>query len=289
MSPSRDISRLLEIMSALREPETGCPWDLVQDFNSISPYTVEEAYEVADAIERNDMEDLRLELGDLLLQSVYHAQMAQEAGHFDFGDVVEGITAKMIRRHPHVFGTEDVTAEEYSAKGMAKGTWERIKAEEKAEAAALREQKGLSPKKSGTSILDDVPGTLPALASAVKLQKKAARVGFDWGDPKPVLAKIREEIDELETEIQSENSNTIAEELGDLLFAVTNLARHLEIDPEFALRTANNKFRKRFSYIEDSLRKSGVPLADASLDQMEALWNEAKAVTNSDSTSLNKK
>ena len=181
--PGRDISALLDIMKALRTPVTGCPWDLEQDFKTIAPYTIEEACEVADAIDRNDMEDLRLELGDLLLQSVYHAQMASEAGYFDFGDVVEGITTKMIRRHPHVFGTDDVTAEEYSAKGMADGTWERIKAEEKAEAEAMRIAKGLPSKQLNKSLLDDIPGSLPALACAVKLQKKAGKVGFDWNDP----------------------------------------------------------------------------------------------------------
>ncbi|MGB7285576.1 MAG: nucleoside triphosphate pyrophosphohydrolase, partial [Salaquimonas sp.] len=201
MSPSRDISRLLEIMAALRTPVTGCPWDLEQDFASIAPYTIEEAYEVADAIERDDMEDLRLELGDLLLQSVYHAQMAAEAGAFDFGDVVEGITQKMIRRHPHVFGTEDVTAEQYSAEGMAKGTWEKIKTEEKAEAAAKRLAKGLSAKTTSTSLLNDVPFNLPGLSVAVKLQQKASKVGFDWNDPKAVFAKIREEMSELENEL----------------------------------------------------------------------------------------
>ncbi|MEM9332849.1 MAG: MazG family protein, partial [Pseudomonadota bacterium] len=171
MTPSRDISTLLKIMAALRTPNTGCPWDLEQTFTTIAPYTIEEAYEVADAIERDDMEDLRLELGDLLLQSVYHAQIAQESGHFDFGDVVEGITAKMIRRHPHVFGTEDVTAEAFSSRSLEKGTWEKIKQEEKLEAAELRAAKGLPPKPTKASLLDDVPSTLPAMNSALKLQK----------------------------------------------------------------------------------------------------------------------
>ncbi|MEM9279948.1 MAG: nucleoside triphosphate pyrophosphohydrolase [Pseudomonadota bacterium] len=276
MTPSRDISRLLEIMAALRTPETGCPWDLDQNFKTIAPYTVEEAYEVADAIERDDMEDLRLELGDLLLQSVYHAQMASEAGYFDFGDVVEGITSKMIRRHPHVFGTEDASAAEYSAKGMAKGTWERIKAEEKAEADALRMQNGLPPKSSQDSILDNVPQTLPALTSAIKLQKKAAKVGFDWDDPKAVIAKIREEIDEMEAEMDAGDVLSAREELGDLMFAVANLARHLDTEPEFALRNTNIKFRKRFAHIERQLKEAGKSLEEASLEEMETLWQEAK-------------
>ncbi|MEM8651478.1 MAG: nucleoside triphosphate pyrophosphohydrolase [Pseudomonadota bacterium] len=275
----RDISALLEIMKALRTPVTGCPWDLEQDFKSIAPYTIEEACEVADAIDRNDMEDLRLELGDLLLQSVYHAQMASEAGHFDFGDVVEGITTKMIRRHPHVFGTDDVTAEEYSAQGMAEGTWERIKAEEKAEAEAMRVARGLPAKQQNKSLLDDVPGSLPALACAVKLQKKAGKVGFDWNDPHAVIAKIREELDELETEITSNNEPDMKGELGDVLFALANLARHLKIDPDGALRDTNNKFRKRFNYIEQNIDKIGKTLNSASLDEMDALWNEAKTET----------
>ena len=280
MKPSRDISRLIEIMAALRTPETGCPWDLEQDFRSIAPYTIEEAYEVADAIERGDMDDLRLELGDLLLQSVYHARMAEEEGRFDFGDVVEGITAKMIRRHPHVFGNE--RGEQYSASGMAKGTWERIKAEEKAETAARREQLGLAPKSQGDSLLDDVPTALPGLTQAVKLQQKASKVGFDWNDPKAVLAKLREEADELEAELGRDGLATsdtaaIEDELGDLLFVLANLARHLDIDPEAALRRTNGKFRRRFAYIEKNIEeRSGKPLARATLDEMEALWQEAK-------------
>ena len=277
MKPSRDISRLIEIMAALRTPQTGCPWDLEQDFRTIAPYTIEEAYEVADAIERDDMDDLRLELGDLLLQSVYHARMAEEEGHFDFGDVVEGITAKMIRRHPHVFGDE--RGEQYSASGMAKGTWERIKAEEKAETAARREQMGLAPKTKGESLLDDVPAALPGLTQAVKLQQKASKVGFDWNDPRSVIAKLREETVELEAELASATPDLAAveEELGDLLFVLANLARHLDIDPEAALRLTNAKFRRRFAYIEKNIeQRSGKPLPQANLDEMEALWQEAK-------------
>jgi len=277
MNPSRKIEKLLEIMQALRTPITGCPWDLEQDFKSIAPYTIEEACEVADAIERDDMEDLRLELGDLLLQSVYHAQIASEAGHFDFGDVVEGITTKMIRRHPHVFGTDDVTAEAYSASGMAEGTWERIKAEEKAEIAAARKAKGLPPKNTGNSILDDVPGALPQLAQAVKLQKQASKVGFDWNDKRAVLAKIREELDEFEVEMKSGKKESQQDELGDIFFALANLARHFKIDPDTALRGTNMKFRKRFEYIEQNIEKTGVSLEKASLEVMDALWDEAKS------------
>lgn len=276
MKPSRDINRLLEIMAALRTPGTGCPWDLEQDFKSIAPYTIEEAYEVADAIEREDLDDLRLELGDLLLQSVYHAQMASEEGAFDFGDVVEGITAKMIRRHPHVFGTEDVTAEQYSAAGMAKGTWERIKAEEKSEAAERRAAKGLPPKETDHSLLATVPGSLPGLTAAVKLQQKASKVGFDWNDPKAVLAKIREETDEFEQEMDSCNKERLTDELGDMLFALANLARHLDIDPEAAIRATNSKFRKRFAFIEQNIAASGETLESATLEQMESLWQKAK-------------
>lgn len=276
MKPSRNISRLLEIMTALRTPKTGCPWDLEQDFKSIIPYTIEEAYEVADAIERNDMEDLRLELGDLLLQSVYHAQMASEAGDFDFGDVVEGITTKMIRRHPHVFGTEDASTEQYSAAGMAKGTWEKIKAEEKSEQIEARKAKGLPPKPVKTSILDGVPNSLPSLAVAVKLQQKASKVGFDWNDPKAVISKIREELDEVEAELKDNDKEKLTDEIGDVLFAMVNLARHLEIDPDTALRSTNQKFRKRFSYIEKSLTKSGEKIEDVDLDTMESLWKRAK-------------
>ena len=276
LKPSRDISRLLEIMSALRTPVTGCPWDLEQDFKSIAPYTIEEACEVADAIERNDMEDLRLELGDLLLQSVYHAQMASEQDLFDFGDVVEGITKKMLRRHPHVFGTDDVTAQEYSAKGMAEGTWERIKAEEKAEAASLREAKGLPPKNINPSFLDDVPNTLPSLACAVKLQKKASKVGFDWNDPHAVISKIREELDEFEVELKSSDKSKQQDELGDVLFALANLARHQKIDPDSALRGTNQKFRNRFAYIEQNISKENETLESASLEVMDKLWDKAK-------------
>lgn len=281
MIPSKDIRRLIEIMAALRTPGSGCPWDLEQDFASIAPYTIEEACEVADAIERNDMEDLRLELGDLLLQSVYHARMAEEEGHFDFGDVVEGICAKMIRRHPHVFGNEDGSADQYSASGMAKGTWERIKAEEKQEANERRSALGLPPKKTNASLLDEVPRALPSLMAAVKLQKKASKVSFDWNDVNAVIEKIREEIAEVEMELSADsNKNSkhrIKDEIGDVLFAVSNLARHLDVDPDAALRGTNDKFRKRFRYIEENVGRTGSALDEADLDTMESLWVEAKS------------
>ena len=270
MKPSRDISRLIEVMAALRTPVTGCPWDLEQDFTTIAPYTIEEAHEVADAIDRGDMEELKIELGDLLLQTVYHARMAQELGLFDFGDVVEAITKKMIRRHPHVFGSE-----EERATGIAKGAWERIKAEEKAELAAAKLARGMAPHKD-ESLLDDVPASLPGLMVAVKLQAKAGRVGFDWNDPRAVIAKIREELDEVEAELDGGSQQKQAEEVGDVLFAVANLARHLKLDPEGAVRTANAKFRKRFQYIERHIARLGKSMESASLDEMEALWQEAK-------------
>lgn len=271
MKPSRDIKRLLEIMAALRDRETGCPWDVEQDFKSIAPYTIEEVYEVIDAIERDDRDDLREELGDLLLQVVYHAQMAHEEGSFDFGDVVNAVTTKMIRRHPHVFGDEEARSA-----GMAKGAWERIKAEEKREQAERRANLGLPPKGAGTSMLDDVPHTMPGLMVALKLQQKASKVGFDWNDPKAVLAKIREEIDEAEAELEAGNTENLTDEIGDILFAVANLARHAEIDPDQALRRSNDKFRKRFAYIEQAL---GDELANADLETMEAQWQKAKGET----------
>ncbi len=277
MSPSRDISRLIEIMAALRTPGSGCPWDLEQDFHTIAPYTIEEAYEVADAIERGDRDDLRGELGDLLLQVVYHARMAQELGWFEFGDVVEAISAKMIRRHPHVFGDADKTAAEYSAAGLAKGTWERIKAEEKQEQARRRGEAGLAPKGAAHfPARFRSPAALPGLTQAVKLQQKAGTVGFDWNDPRAVLAKLREEIAETESELDGDRDR-LKDEIGDILFAVANLARHLDIDPESAVRGANAKFRRRFAHIERNIEaRSGQPLGQASLEEMEALWQEAK-------------
>jgi len=270
MQPSRDISRLNEIMAALRTPETGCPWDLEQTFATIAPYTLEEAYEVADAIERGDVANLREELGDLLLQVVFHARMAEEEGRFDFGDVVEAITRKLIRRHPHVFGdARDLSSDE------VKALWGLIKAEEKRERAEARRAAGL-PADEASGALAGVPLALPALTRALKLQEKAGKVGFDWNDPRAVLAKLREEIDEVEAELDAGDAKRVADEVGDLLFAVANLARHLSADPETALRGANAKFERRFAHIESRLSESGRAPADATLDEMEALWGEAK-------------
>lgn len=271
MQPSREISRLIEIMTALRTPDTGCPWDLEQDFATIAPYTVEEAYEVADAIERNDLDDLREELGDLLLQVVYHAQMASEAGAFEFGDVVEAITTKMIRRHPHVFAGARA-----SDGGMAKGQWERIKAEEKAEKRARRVARGLPAEDHGSGYLDSVPTALPALTRALKLQQKAAKVGFDWKEAEPILAKIEEEIAEFRQAIRDGDAAAKADEIGDVLFSVVNLGRHLDLDPETSLHGTNAKFRKRFHAVEAALKADNRSLDGASLDEMEALWQQAK-------------
>lgn len=270
MTPSSDISRLIEIMAALRTPETGCPWDLEQDFASISPYTIEEAYEVADAIERKDWDDLCDELGDLLLQPVYHARMAEEAGLFDFSDVVKAITNKMIRRHPHVFGDEKARGS-----GMAKGTWEKIKAGENLAKAERKRAAGVTSNNTD-GLLDDIPSTFPALETAAKIQKKAARVGFDWNDPGPILDKIREEVDEVTQAVEAGAKKDIEHEIGDLLFSVVNLARHMDIEPDKALRTSNYKFRQRFSYIERQLKNTGSSLESATPGQMDKLWNEAK-------------
>ena len=268
MTPSRDISRLLEIMEALRTPGSGCPWDLEQNFATIAPYTIEEAYEVAEAITRGDLDDLKDELGDLLLQVVYHARMAQERHAFSFGDVVEAVTRKMIRRHPHVFGDENGVV----TSGHVAENWDRIKAEEKAERAARRPPEQSSHK----SLLSSVKAGLPALARALDLQRKASTVGFDWNDPRAVLNKIREEADEIEAALDGGDKAELAEETGDLLFAVVNLARHVEANPEMALRGANAKFEKRFGYIERTLAAKGRSLDDATLEEMDALWDEAK-------------
>jgi nucleoside triphosphate diphosphatase len=269
MTPSRDISRLIEIMAALRTPVTGCPWDLEQTFATIAPYTIEEAYEVADAIARDDLDDLRDELGDLLLQVVFHARMAEEQNAFSFGDVVEAITRKMIRRHPHVFADADGKV----TPAHVKSAWERIKAEEKAERAARRPAEDAN----HTSLLSDIKAGQPALARAMELQRKAATVGFDWNDPRAVLHKIREEADEIERALDKRDADELADETGDLLFALVNLARHAKVDPEMALRGTNAKFERRFSYIERALAAEGRTLQQATLDQMDELWNEAKA------------
>jgi nucleoside triphosphate diphosphatase len=274
------ISDLLRAMERLRDPENGCPWDREQSFATIAPYTIEEAYEVADAIARNDLDALKDELGDLLLQVVYHARMAEEDGRFGFSDVVDAITAKMIRRHPHVF--EDTSLRDAF---LTSGTWERIKAEEKATRGAAAG--GSAARGAGDeagSLLDDVPVALPALARAVKLQSRAARVGFDWPSLAPVLAKIEEEIAELKSAIADEKreadapaSKKVTEEFGDLLFVMANVARHLGVDPEGALRVANAKFVRRFRSIEAALRAEGRTPEDATLAEMDQLWDEAKA------------
>lgn len=273
MKPSKDISRLIEIMAALRAPVTGCPWDVEQNFATIAPYTIEEAYEVADAIARGDLDDLRDELGDLLLQVVYHAQMAEEAGEFAFPDVVEAITTKMIRRHPHVFGDETARSA-----GMAKGMWEKIKAEERAEKRKSRLARGLDPEDGGKGFLDSVPVALPALTRALKLQEKAARVGFDWSEAEPILDKIEEEIGELREALAKGDKAAIKDEFGDTLFALVNLGRHLGLDSEASLSGTNEKFRSRFHYVENALDAAGRSLQEASLDEMEALWQQAKGV-----------
>jgi ATP diphosphatase len=262
VKPSRDIARLIEIMAALRTPGGGCPWDLAQTFQTIAPYTIEEAYEVADAIARGHLDDLKDELGDLLLQVVYHARMAEEQGAFDFGDVVENINIKLIRRHPHVFAD----AEGRTAKAI-EGFWERIKAKERAERGEL----------PPLGALAGVPVALPALTRALKLQDKAGRVGFDWNNPRAVLAKIREEANEIEAELDGPDHALAAAEVGDLLFAVVNLARHLEADPEGILRTTNVKFERRFAAIERALAARGKTPKDATLAEMDALWDAAKA------------
>jgi nucleoside triphosphate diphosphatase len=268
MTPSRDIGRLLEIMAALRTPGTGCPWDLAQNFATIAPYTLEEAYEVADAITRDDMADLKEELGDLLLQVVYHARMAEERGAFSFGDVVQAITEKMIRRHPHVFGD---MAGELQAHGpqAVEGLWDRIKTREKQDKAAGNNAG------AANGALAGVPVTLPALTRALKLQAKASKVGFDWNDPRAVLRKIREEADEIEAELDGKQDKAAAE-VGDLLFAAVNLARHLRADPEAVLRETNRKFERRFASIEKALAARGKAPQDSTLAEMDALWDEAK-------------
>ena len=256
----KTIDDLLAIMAALRDPETGCPWDVEQSFRTIAPYTIEEAYEVADAIEREDMEDLKFELGDLLLQVVFHAQMAKEDGHFDFNDVVSAVSDKMVRRHPHVFGDK-----ERGNSDEVRETWESIKEAERGQ-------------KDSAHILDHVPANLPGLMQAVKLQKKAARVGFDWPLMQNVIDKIHEEWGELTAELERprRDPQAIFEEFGDLLFVYANLARHLKIDPEVALRTANQKFRRRFKRVEELLQGQDKVPAQSTLEEMDQLWDKAK-------------
>jgi nucleoside triphosphate diphosphatase len=258
------VDRLLAIMARLRAPEGGCPWDIEQDFASIAPYTIEEAYEVADAIQRGDMAALKDELGDLLLQVVYHAQMADEAGEFGFADVVEAISDKMLRRHPHVFGTAEIT--DAATQTLA---WEEHKVAERA---------GKPDTSDGGGILGGVARALPALMRAEKLQKRAARHGFDWPDIGPVIDKIEEEIDELRGELRDgADQARVEDEIGDLIFACVNLARHLGVDPEVALRKGNDKFERRFRSVEQALAKKGKTPSESSLVEMDALWNAAKA------------
>ena len=261
---------LLNLMARLRDPQFGCPWDVQQNYASIVPHTLEEAYEVADAIERGDFDDLKGELGDLLFQVVYYSQLAREEGRFEFAGVIDGITRKLIRRHPHVFPTGDLYAPLETprlSEEQVKQRWEEIKADERADKAAAPEQ---------LSLLDDVPAVLPALSRAAKLQKRAARVGFDWPAALPVVDNVREELDEVLEAMASNDAEAMAEEVGDLLFAAVNLARHLKVDPENALRAANTKFERRFRFIEQALRQTHRPIEDCTLEEMDALWGEAK-------------
>ncbi len=269
-NPMYTLLDLLHLMARLRDPEFGCPWDVKQNYATIVPHTLEEAYEVADAIERGDFDDLRGELGDLLFQVVYYSQLAREEGRFEFDGVVDGITRKLIRRHPHVFPTGDLYAPLETprlSEDQVKQRWEEIKAEERAAKAHAPEQ---------LSLLDDVPAVLPALSRAAKLQKRAAQVGFDWPDALPVVDKVREELDEVLEAMADNDREGIAEEVGDLLFVVVNLARHLKVDPENALRAANGKFERRFRFIEQALRDTRRPIEDCTLEEMDALWGEAK-------------
>ena len=261
MSSPSEIDRLITIMEQLRDPETGCPWDVKQTFDTIAPYTIEEAYEVADAIERGDLEDIRDELGDLLLQVVFQARIAEEAGQFNLEDIARSISDKMVSRHPHVFGNE---AKRPTASGQ-KQIWEDIKQSERA-------------KKGKTGVLDDVAAGLPPMLRALKLQKRAARVGFDWPEFNQLAEKMTEEINELRAELTAENNNQdrIADEVGDILFVAVNMARKAGIDPETALLRCNKKFETRFKFIEQSIENDGKNINDASLDQMEALWQLAK-------------
>ncbi len=265
MTDKRPIDDLLDVMARLRDPDSGCPWDVEQTFETIAPYTIEEAYEVADAIAHGDMDQLEDELGDLLFQVVFYAQMSREAGGFDFEAVANRIATKMRDRHPHVFGE----AEERTSKGQTVA-WETHKAEERERRAANSGQR--------PSVLDGVALALPALMRAQKLQKRAAREGFDWPELNPVVAKIREELEELEAEIAAGGpERRLREEAGDLLFACVNLARHLGVDAEVALRDTNTKFERRFRHVEQALENSGRTPSDSDLDEMDALWNDAKA------------
>ncbi|MEH6565169.1 MAG: nucleoside triphosphate pyrophosphohydrolase [Halopseudomonas sp.] len=262
---------LLYLMARLRHPQHGCPWDLQQNFASIVPHTLEEAYEVADAIEQGDFSQLSGELGDLLFQVVYYAQLGQEEGRFTWGDIVDGITRKLVRRHPHVFPDGNLRTPPGAlslAPEQIKQRWEQIKAEERAEKAGAPEQ---------LSLLDDVPQALPSLSRAQKLQKRAASAGFDWPEAAPVVDKIAEELDEVRAALRAGDQAAVAEEMGDLLFCVVNLARHLGVDAEYALREGNNKFERRFRYIEKQLQACGKRVEHTELSALDALWDQAKA------------
>ena len=269
MPTTYTLDDLLHLMARLRDPRHGCPWDLKQDYASIVPHTLEEAYEVADTIERGDFGHLQGELGDLLFQVVYYSQLAREDGRFEFAGVVDAITRKLVRRHPHVFPTGDLHAALDTpslSEAEVKQRWEEIKAQERAE-KSVPEQ---------LSLLDDVPAALPALSRSAKLQKRAAQVGFDWPDALPVLDKVREELDEVLQAMADGDPKALEDEVGDLLFATVNLARHLKLDPENALRGANRKFERRFRFIEQALRDLARPIEDCTLEDLDALWGEAK-------------
>jgi len=269
MKPSKNITRLFEIMASLRDPKTGCAWDLEQDFASISHYTIEEAYEVADAIERQDYVDLQDELGDLLLQPIFHAHLAKEQGLFDIGDVIYSITEKLIRRHPHVFG--DANAKDPKS---ARASWDKIKQQEKEQKFA---KKGIKESDIIHSILDEVAKPLPALTRAEKLSNCAAKVGFDWPDWQTTFNKCTEELDEIKEAVEdNKGEKAIREEIGDLLFAVTNLARHLDVEPEAALRDANKKFTRRFAYVEQRCKQDNIAIKKADLEKLDAYWNEIR-------------
>lgn len=275
-SDSKAITRLLQIMSNLRHPEYGCPWDLEQSIESLAPFTIEEVYEVVDAIERQDMVDLEDELGDLLFQVVFYAQLASESRIFNFDDVARTVGNKLLRRHPHVFPggeLENFGNEQALSAQEVEVNWEAIKEQERAEKKAKRNSESMPEQ---LSLLDDVPRALPALERARKLQKRAASVGFDWDDLAPVLAKLKEEIAELEVALSNQSKNEIHAEFGDVLFSLVNLGRHIDEEPEIALRSANSSFERRFRWIESRLEQQGKSLQNASLAEMEELWNQAK-------------
>lgn len=282
MKPSRNITRLIEIMATLRTPESGCPWDLKQSFKTIVPYTIEEAYEVADAVERDDMIDLAEELGDLLLQVIFYARIAEETGLFDFGDIVEQITAKMIRRHPHIFSENGQAEKTNMTDEEVKEIWNDIKEKEKRD---KRKRKAKIGEAFSGAITDDgylaaISTARPAFSRAIQLQDKVKTIGFDWQDPMEVIDKIREETDEVSAELTHDNidPHRVEDEIGDLLFSVANLARHMHVDPDIALRRTNEKFTRRFQYIENQLSVRGLSLECASLSEMKKLWEEAKTL-----------